>query len=50
MYYWQGISGVTKLKEHHNPAMWMLEVTSPSAEGELGLDFACLYKESHLYQ
>ncbi|KAI8541805.1 hypothetical protein RHMOL_Rhmol08G0090400 [Rhododendron molle] len=48
--YFEGISGVPKIQENYNPATWMLEVTSPSAEAQLGLDFACLYEESNLYQ
>ncbi|XVF71507.1 hypothetical protein PTKIN_Ptkin12aG0043400 [Pterospermum kingtungense] len=48
--YFEGIPGVPKIRENHNPATWMLEVTTPSAEAQLGIDFACLYKESHLYQ
>ncbi|MBA0790756.1 hypothetical protein Gohar_015383 [Gossypium harknessii] len=48
--YFEGIPGVLKIKENYNPATWMLEVTNPSVEAELGVDFAHLYKESHLYQ
>ncbi|MBA0686040.1 hypothetical protein Goari_013664, partial [Gossypium aridum] len=48
--YFEGIPGVPKIKENHNPATWMLEVTSPSVEAQLGIDFACIYKESHLYK
>lgn len=44
----QGFPGVPKIKENYNPATWMLEVTGPSAEVKLGLDFAQLYRESHL--
>ncbi|XP_017975825.1 PREDICTED: pleiotropic drug resistance protein 3 isoform X4 [Theobroma cacao] len=48
--YFEGIPGVPRIKENHNPATWMLDVTSPSAEAQLGVDFAHLYKESHLYR
>ncbi|XVF22006.1 hypothetical protein REPUB_Repub12eG0137300 [Reevesia pubescens] len=48
--YFEGIPGMPKIKENYNPATWMLEVTNPSAEAQLGVDFAHLYKESHLYQ
>ncbi|PRQ53695.1 putative molybdate-transporting ATPase [Rosa chinensis] len=48
--YFEGISGVPKIKDNYNPATWMLEVTSPSAEAKLALDFAQLYRESHLCQ
>ncbi|KAF9674339.1 hypothetical protein SADUNF_Sadunf10G0117000 [Salix dunnii] len=48
--YFEGISGVPKIKDNYNPATWMLEVTSTSVESELKLDFAQLYKESPLFQ
>ncbi|GMI73697.1 ATP-binding cassette G33, pleiotropic drug resistance 5, PLEIOTROPIC DRUG RESISTANCE 5 [Hibiscus trionum] len=48
--YFEGIPGVPKIKENDNPATWMLEVTNPSIEAELGVDFAHLYKQSSLYQ
>ena len=44
----QGVPGVPKIKENYNPATWMLEVTSPSAEAKLELDFASFYQESKL--
>eukprot|EP00261_Vitis_vinifera_P019270 XP_010649677.2 PREDICTED: pleiotropic drug resistance protein 3 [Vitis vinifera] len=48
--YFEGISGLPKIKDNYNPATWMLEVTSASVEAELGLDFSKIYKESSLYQ
>ncbi|XWS08431.1 hypothetical protein CRYUN_Cryun40dG0002000 [Craigia yunnanensis] len=48
--YFEGIPGVPKIKDNYNPATWMLEVTSTSVEAELKLDFASIYKESHLYK
>ncbi|KAJ6940744.1 hypothetical protein NC651_006771 [Populus alba x Populus x berolinensis] len=42
--------GVPKIKENYNPATWMLEVTGSSMEARLGLDFANLYRDSHLFQ
>ncbi|KAK4836609.1 hypothetical protein QYF36_025333 [Acer negundo] len=48
--YFEGISGVPKIEEMYNPATWMLEVTGPSTEAQLGLDFAHLYKMSSLCQ
>ncbi|OVA16669.1 ABC transporter-like [Macleaya cordata] len=48
--YFEGISGVPRIKDNYNPATWMLEVTSTSAEVELGVDFAHLYRESTLYK
>ncbi|XP_060672517.1 LOW QUALITY PROTEIN: pleiotropic drug resistance protein 3-like [Ziziphus jujuba] len=47
--YFEGVSGVPKIKENYNPATWMLEVTNPSVEAQLGVDFAVLYKESDLH-
>ncbi|KAI7979748.1 Pleiotropic drug resistance protein 3 [Camellia lanceoleosa] len=46
----EDISGVPKIKNNYNPAAWMLDVTSTSAEAELGVDFAQVYKNSVLYQ
>ncbi|XXG48128.1 hypothetical protein AAC387_Pa02g2653 [Persea americana] len=47
--YFEGIPGVPKIKEKHNPATWMLEVSSISAEVRLGMDFADYYQSSPLY-
>uniref|UniRef100_A0A9I9CWU5 ABC transporter domain-containing protein n=1 Tax=Cucumis melo TaxID=3656 RepID=A0A9I9CWU5_CUCME len=38
--YFEHVPGVSKIRENYNPGTWMLEVTSPSAEDELGIDFA----------
>lgn len=48
--YFQNIPGVPKIKDNYNPATWMLEATSASVEAELKIDFAQIYKESHLYR
>ncbi|KAL8458109.1 hypothetical protein ACS0TY_035841 [Phlomoides rotata] len=48
--YFEGIEGVAKIKPSHNPATWMLEVTSSSQEMVLGVDFAELYRNSELYR
>ncbi|KAL1334319.1 hypothetical protein HN51_063249 [Arachis hypogaea] len=48
--YFQNIPGVPKIKDNYNPATWMLEATSASIEQELKIDFATIYKESHLYR
>ncbi|CAI9101373.1 OLC1v1038679C1 [Oldenlandia corymbosa var. corymbosa] len=48
--YFEGISGVPKIKNNYNPATWMLEITSTSFEAELGLDFAEIYQKSALYK
>lgn len=46
----QGIQGVSKIKDGYNPATWMLEVTTVSQEQILGVDFSEIYKNSELYQ
>ncbi|GKU91189.1 hypothetical protein SLEP1_g5094 [Rubroshorea leprosula] len=48
--YFEGISGVPKIRKNHNPASWILEVTSPSTEAELGVDFAQIYKGSAFFE
>ncbi|KAH7834833.1 hypothetical protein Vadar_020121 [Vaccinium darrowii] len=44
----EDVSGVPKIRNNYNPATWMLEVTSTSAEAELGIDFAQIYENSVL--
>ncbi|GAU16050.1 hypothetical protein TSUD_339210 [Trifolium subterraneum] len=44
------IAGVPKIKVGYNPAAWMLEISSPSAEAQLGVDFAEIYANSTLYR
>ncbi|KAH7846162.1 hypothetical protein Vadar_010629 [Vaccinium darrowii] len=48
--YYEGINGVTKIKDGYNPATWMLEITSPASEIALGVDFASMYRNSELYR
>ncbi|KAI3455370.1 hypothetical protein Pfo_012033 [Paulownia fortunei] len=48
--YFEGIEGVTKIRDGYNPATWMLEVTSSAQEMMLGIDFAQVYKNSELYR
>ncbi|KAH9676829.1 ABC transporter G family member 37 [Citrus sinensis] len=48
--HFEGISGVPKIRKNYNPATWILEVTSTSAEAELGVDFSQIYRESALYE
>ncbi|AES81579.2 drug resistance transporter-like ABC domain protein [Medicago truncatula] len=48
--HFEGIQGVSKIKDGYNPATWMLEVTNSSKEVELGIDFVELYKNSELYR
>ncbi|CAL5380308.1 unnamed protein product [Camellia sinensis] len=44
------ISGVQKIRNNYNPATWMLEITSRSAEAQLSVDFTQVYKNCVLYQ
>ncbi|KAL8527729.1 hypothetical protein ACS0TY_005540 [Phlomoides rotata] len=48
--YFEGISGVPKIRDNYNPAAWMLEVTSTSSEADLGIDFAEIYHKSSLQE
>nr|POE70493.1 pleiotropic drug resistance protein 2 [Quercus suber] len=48
--YFEAIQGVPKIKEGHNPATWMLDVTSIAVEGQLDIDFAEVYANSGLYR
>ncbi|XP_074562051.1 ABC transporter G family member 36-like isoform X3 [Curcuma longa] len=48
--YFEGIDGVSKIKDGYNPATWMLEVTAQAQEDQLGVDFSQIYKNSELYQ
>jgi hypothetical protein len=41
---------VPKIKDGYNPATWMLEVTAPTVETQLDVDFAEIYANSPLYQ
>ncbi|CAI0407524.1 unnamed protein product [Linum tenue] len=44
------VPGVPRIKDGYNPATWMLEVSSPSMELQLDVDFAQIYANSSLYQ
>ncbi|KAJ0976761.1 hypothetical protein J5N97_012235 [Dioscorea zingiberensis] len=48
--YFQTIPGIPNIKEGQNPATWVLEITSPSAESNLNLDFGQLYISSPLFR
>lgn len=48
--YFKAISGVQKIRNNYNPATWTLEITSRSAEAQLYVDFAQVYKNFVLYQ
>ncbi|KAF3960177.1 hypothetical protein CMV_015084 [Castanea mollissima] len=47
--YFEAVPGVTKIRDGYNPATWMLEVTAPSVETQLDVDFAEIYANSSLY-
>lgn len=46
----QAIQGIPRIIDGFNPATWMLEITSPTVESQLSVDFAELYIKSELYQ
>ncbi|KAF0898593.1 hypothetical protein E2562_008178 [Oryza meyeriana var. granulata] len=48
--YFEGIDGISRIKDGYNPATWMLEVTSSAQEELLGVDFSEIYRQSELYQ
>uniref|UniRef100_A0A2P2KGH6 Uncharacterized protein MANES_09G059200 n=2 Tax=Rhizophora mucronata TaxID=61149 RepID=A0A2P2KGH6_RHIMU len=48
--YFEAIQGVPKIKDGDNPATWMLDISEPSMETQLHLDFAEVYASSPLYQ
>ncbi|KAF8403237.1 hypothetical protein HHK36_011338 [Tetracentron sinense] len=48
--YFEAIPAVPKIRDGHNPATWMLEVSSASMEAQLDMDFAEFYVNSVLYQ
>ncbi|XVE52141.1 hypothetical protein DITRI_Ditri02bG0098600 [Diplodiscus trichospermus] len=47
--YFEGIEGVSKIKDGYNPAAWVLEVTT-SAQAALGINFNDVYRNSELYR
>ncbi|VFQ81308.1 unnamed protein product [Cuscuta campestris] len=48
--YFESILGVTKIKEGQNPATWMLEISAPTVEAQLDIDFSDVYGNSDLYR
>ncbi|XP_041005142.1 ABC transporter G family member 32 isoform X2 [Juglans microcarpa x Juglans regia] len=48
--YFEAVEGVEKIRSGYNPATWMLEVTSPTEENRIGVDFAEIYRNSNLFQ
>ncbi|KAG6389523.1 hypothetical protein SASPL_150993 [Salvia splendens] len=47
--YFEGIQGVSSIKDGYNPATWMLDITAPAQEAALGVDFTQIYRNSDLY-
>ncbi|CAM6083756.1 unnamed protein product [Calypogeia fissa] len=48
--YFEAVPGVPKIKDGYNPATWMLEISSPSVEHRLAVDFAEIYAKSPLFK
>ncbi|KAK8708737.1 hypothetical protein V6N13_059774 [Hibiscus sabdariffa] len=48
--YFEAVQGVPKIGHGYNPATWMLEVSAPSVEAKLNVDFADIYTNSSLYR
>ncbi|KAL4605794.1 hypothetical protein ACB092_09G055600 [Castanea dentata] len=48
--YFEAVPGITKIRDGYNPAAWMLEVTAPTVESHLNVDFADIFANSSLYQ
>ncbi|XP_027344150.1 pleiotropic drug resistance protein 1-like isoform X3 [Abrus precatorius] len=48
--YFERIEGVSKIKDGHNPATWMLEITTSAREMDLNVDFADIYRNSELHR
>ncbi|OWM79107.1 hypothetical protein CDL15_Pgr003278 [Punica granatum] len=46
----EAVPGVPKIKDGCNPATWMLDISTPAVEAQLGVDFADVYAKSSLYQ
>lgn len=44
----QAVPGTPEIEGELNPATWMLEITTPGMEHQLGVDFAQVYRESNL--
>ncbi|KAL1224342.1 ABC transporter G family member 34 [Cardamine amara subsp. amara] len=48
--YFEAVEGIPKIKDGFNPATWMLDVTTPSMESQISLDFAQIFTNSSLYR
>ncbi|KAL8505054.1 hypothetical protein ACS0TY_016313 [Phlomoides rotata] len=47
--YFEAIPRVPKIEDGHYPATWMLDIITPAAEKQMGVDFADIYASSSLY-
>ncbi|KAJ8769245.1 hypothetical protein K2173_001835 [Erythroxylum novogranatense] len=48
--YFQGINGIPRIPDGYNPATWMLEVTTPLIEEQIGEDLADIYEKSEVFR
>ncbi|XP_030532381.1 pleiotropic drug resistance protein 2 [Rhodamnia argentea] len=48
--YFEAVPGVPKIRDGYNPATWMLEVSAPTVEAQLDVDFADIYANTDLYK
>ncbi|VAI10382.1 unnamed protein product [Triticum turgidum subsp. durum] len=48
--YFEGIPSVPRIKEGQNPASWVLDISSPTTEYDIGVDYAEIYRSSYLYR
>ncbi|GJZ18828.1 pleiotropic drug resistance protein 2-like protein isoform X2, partial [Tanacetum coccineum] len=48
--YFQMLPGVTRIKDGQNLATWMLEVSSPTVEAQIGVYFATIYATSEIFR
>lgn len=48
--YFESIPGVSKICAGHNPATWMLEISTPTAAEKIGVDFADAFRRSAQFQ
>lgn len=48
--YFESVPGVPKIRDGYNPASWMLDISTPSVEAQLNVDFGDIYANSDLYR
>lgn len=46
--YFEAVEGVPRIIDGYNPATWMLDVTTPSMESQMKVDFAQIFANSSL--